>query len=65
MTKDFPFKHGLSKTDPIAQHDFECDWCHQTIIKGRKHVRYVYESHEDQFFSKHYHVDCWEEMSKE
>ena len=56
-------KHILSKTEPRAQHAFECVWqldgCRKTIHRGDIYVRMVWQDENDDVYSDHICVECW------
>lgn len=58
-------RHILSKTTPIAKHDYECAWdadgVHQ-IRKGDKYVRVVYKDSDGAFQSDHICSKCWSKL---
>ena len=52
-------------TEPMATHEYKCDWRDHKISSGRKYVRVVYKIKGGSFECKHFCPECWQEMNRD
>jgi len=63
ITADDVRRNALSKTEPKAAHDHECDWCLGTIKQGEMYVKFVFAANKKKV-TRRYHIACWAEMGR-